>query len=126
MQNKQNAAAGKARAVNKRKALIIFVSAFAAAAIIFGAAFGILSAIKEANAVFSYDGVVMDKEVASFFIGRFKTKYIHDLKSQYKDAENTEKFWSSSYDAERTHGEIMQSLAELQLKQIVINNYFYT
>ena len=130
-QNERNAKMQKTQKVkdaklNKKKALIIFVSAFIAVAVIFGAVMGIVSAVKEANAVFSFDGVIMDEDVASFFIGRFKTKYIHDLRaSGYTNAENTEKFWNSAYDKDRTHGDIMISLAERQLKQIVVNNYLF-
>ncbi len=111
--------------INKKKLLTILICTFLAAVILFGAVLGIISVVKSRNAVISYEGITMDEKVASFFVGRFKTKYIRDLRSDGYPAVNTEEFWNSKYDSEKTHGEIMKEFATLQLKQIIINNYLF-
>lgn len=111
--------------ISRKKLLIIFISAFLGIAVILGAVLGIMAYIRQANAAISYEGQVMDKEVASFFIGRLKTKYIHDLKSEYPEAYDSPYFWNKQYDEEHTHGEIMQQFAEYEIRRILINNYIF-
>lgn len=110
----------------RKRIFIICISLFLGAALVFGAVLGIITAVRYSKAVISYDGIVMDEKVASFFVGRFKTQYIHDLRTAgYKSAADTEYFWNSQYDEKNTHGEMMRSLAERKIKQILIDNYLF-
>ena len=82
--------------------------------------------MRAAGAVVSFEGVVLDEEVSAFFVGRFKTGYIRELREAgYSNAENTDAFWNSAYDKDTTHGELMQSLAARQLKEIAVTNYLF-
>ena len=116
----------KNKAFGRKRFFIILISALLATAVIFGAVLGVVAYVRSASAVVSFDGVTMDEKVATFFIGRFKTKYIYQLRSSgYPNADNTESFWNSKYDENTTHGELFTRLATNQLREIAVTSYLF-
>jgi hypothetical protein len=67
----------------------------------------------------------MNKEVASFFVSRFKVEYISALRSSGVNATDTEAFWSSKDDTGATYGESFRTLAEQYLKEVVATAYLF-
>jgi hypothetical protein len=110
---------------NGKRTLLIFVAAFLALALVFGATLGIITAIKRANSVVSYDGVTMTKPVASFFISRFKVEYISALRASGVNALDTPAFWASNDDSGEEYGEKFKALAVQYLKEIVSTAYLF-
>lgn len=108
-----------------KRALIIFIAAFLSLALVFGATLGVIAIVKRAGSVVSYDGVTMNKEVASFFISRFKVEYISALRSSGVNVTDTEAFWNSKDDTGATYGESFRTLAEQYLKEVVATAYLF-
>ena len=108
-----------------KRALIIFIAAFLSLALVLGATLGVIAIVKRAGSVVSYDGVTMNKEVASFFVSRFKVEYISALRSSGVNATDTEAFWSSKDDTGATYGESFRTLAEQYLKEVVATAYLF-
>ncbi len=116
--NKTNTLSGK-------RALIVFISALLSLALIFGATLGIIAIVKSASSVVSYQGITMNKSVASFFISRFKVEYISALRSSGVEATDSDAFWSTKDDTGVTYGEKFSSLAVQYLKEVVATAYLF-
>ena len=108
-----------------KSSLVIFIGVFLALALIFSATLGIISAVKGAASVVSYEGITMDKSVASFFVSRFKVEYISALRKSGVNAADTEAFWASKDDTGATYGEKFNTLAVQYLKEIVATAYLF-
>ena len=114
------------KSTGKSKVVVFFVGGFLALVLIFGMVLGSIAIVKNAGAVVSYEGVTMDKEVASFFLSRFKVEYLSSLLSGgYELADDTEEFWASEYSEGVTHGERYEQMAEKYLKEIVVSTYLF-
>ena len=109
----------------KKRSLLSFVAVFIALALVLGATLGIITIVKRAQSVVSYEGVTMNKPVASFFISRFKVEYISALRSSGVNASDTDAFWSSKDDTGATYGDQFTQLAEQYLKEIVATAYLF-
>ena len=108
-----------------KRALIIFVAAFLSLALVLGATLGIISMVKKAGSVVSYEGITMNKQVASFFVSRFKVEYISALRSSGVNASDTEAFWSLKDDTGVTYADKLCTLAEQYLKEVVASAYLF-
>ena len=108
-----------------KRALIIFVAAFLSLALVLGATLGIISMVKKAGSVVSYEGIIMNKQVASFFVSRFKVEYISALRSSGVNASDTEAFWSLKDDTGVTYADKFRTLAEQYLKEVVASAYLF-
>ena len=108
-----------------KRALIIFVAAFLSLALVLGATLGIISMVKKAGSVVSYEGITMNKQVASFFVSRFKVEYISALRSSGVNASDTEAFWSLKDDTGVTYADKFRTLAEQYLKEVVASAYLF-
>lgn len=108
-----------------KRALIIFVAAFLSLALVLGATLGIISMVKKAGSVVSYEGITMNKQVASFFVSRFKVEYIAALRSSGVNASDTEAFWSLKDDTGVTYADKFRTLAEQYLKEVVASAYLF-
>ncbi len=108
-----------------KRALIIFMAAFLSLALVLGATLGVIAIVKRAGSVVSYEGITMNKQVASFFVSRFKVEYISALRSSGVNATDTKAFWSSKDDTGATHGEKFRALAEQYLKEVVATAYLF-
>ncbi len=79
----------------KAKLWIILVSVFAAAILIFGAVMGIIIAVTNANAVFSYNGINLSRGVTNYIASVYKYEYLSRLNKNGISATDTEGFWNS-------------------------------
>ena len=107
--------------VKKNRFLLIFVCIFVSLAVVLGATLGIISAIKNRNAIISYGGVTMNEEVASYFATRYKTSFM----SKIQGSEDSPGFWNSKDESGKTYGELLTIECEDYLRQIVIANYLF-
>ena len=112
------------KAKNKRS-LLVFVAVFLSLALVLGATLGIIAIVKRSQSVVSYEGVTMNKPVASFFISRFKVEYISALRASGVNATDTDAFWASKDDTGTTYGAKFTQLAEQYLKEIVATAYLF-
>lgn len=108
----------------KNKAVIIFISVFVGIVIALGATVGIISAVKHANAVVSYNGTSMDREVASFFVSLYKVDYLREVRGEGENP-NREGFWESEYKDGKTYGEDFSERAKNYLKEILVACYIF-
>lgn len=108
-----------------KRALIIFIAAFLSLALVLGATLGIITIVKRAGSVVSYNGITMNKSVASFFISRFKVEYISALRASGVNATDTAEFWASKDDAGESYGDKFGALAEQYLKEVVATAYLF-
>lgn len=116
---------GYTGAKKRNRVVIIFVSVFVLALIIFGTTLGIISAVRHAGAVYSYNGTVMDKGVAAFFTSRFKVDYFTALRNEGYTPIDDEEFWSSEYKDGVSFRESFSGLLEAHLKEILVANYIF-
>ena len=107
------------------RAVIIFVSVFLLALLIFGLVMGIISAVKHAGAVYSYNGTVMDRRVAAFFASRYKVDYFSALKNEGHKPTDDEEFWASEYKDGVSFRENYAKLLDAHLKEILVANYIF-
>ena len=119
-----NAAAAESK-IRKPGFLKTFVCIFAAVVIVFGATLATVVAIRGASAAASYEGLTMDKKVASYFVSEFKRIYIANAKPDYPMASDSPVFWRSNADCETTHGELLEIGAKEYISQILVANYLF-
>lgn len=104
----------------KNRAVIIFISVFLALVILLGVIIGVISAVRHANAVVEYNGVTVNRKIASFFISRLKVDYLSE-----HNGHDDESFWNSEYKDGVTYGQDFLSIAEQHLREIVATNYMF-
>ena len=97
----------KPKMSRNNRILTICVCIFLSILLIFGATLGIIMGINEANTVMKLGGVSMSEGVVRVFASYFKSLHLADLRlAGYDGAEDTDAFWASPYDEERTQGEV--------------------
>ena len=109
----------------KNRVVIIFVSVFLSALIIFGIVMGIIAAVNYSNAVYTYNGTGMDGRVAAFFASRYKVDYFSALRSEGHNPTDDEEFWGSEYKDGVTYRESFSELVDAHLKEILVANYIF-
>ena len=113
----------------KRKNIFLttFICIFLALVFVFGIVLGIITAVKNANAVVKYEGLTMDKETASFFVTYYKYRYMSILSSLgVENVEDTPGFWNKIYKKEEvSYGELLKKSTEQYIRQIMVANYLY-
>ena len=109
----------------RNRVVIIFVAVFLSAILIFGIVLGVIAAVKHANAVYSYNGTVMDKRVASFFASRYKVDYFSALRSEGHTPIDDEEFWGSEYKDGVSYRDNFSKLLDAHLKEILVANYIF-
>lgn len=107
--------------------LITFVCIFLALVLIFGAVIGIITLVKNTNAVVKYEGLTMDKETASFFVTYYKYRYMSILSSLgVENVEDSRGFWNEIYEKEGvSYGELLTKSTEQYIRQIMVANYLF-
>ena len=107
------------------RGLIVFIAIFLCAVIIFGIVFGVIAAIRHKNAVVIYQGITMDKEVASFFASYYKTQYMNALISTGVEAADSEWFWNSEYEKGKTYGDALIDGINSYIKNVIVASYLF-
>lgn len=107
--------------------LTTFICVFLALVLIFGAVLGIITAMKNLNAVVKYEGQTMDKDTASFFVTYCKYRYMSILSSMgVENVEDTKGFWNKTHDNEGvSYGELLIKNTEQYIRQVMVANYLF-
>ncbi len=108
---------------NNKKLVIIIVSVFLSLVLLFGAIFGIVIAVKNANYVMKYGSVGIDSGVACFLASHYKTVFMRGLGDE--GVEDTEKFWSQPYFEDKTIGDYLVYATEEFIKNVIASNYIF-
>ena len=115
-----------ARKKPKRSFLTIFICISLAIVLALGIVLGIVMTTKKANAAVSFDGVTMDKKVASFFVSRNKSMYIRFLRQTgVEGAEDTVAFWNTNSGEGKTYGELLDENTRNYIRWIIVTNYIF-
>ena len=114
------------KSAKKKNFLLIFISAFAAAVLVFGIVLGIVSGVKKSKTVVSFGGLMMDDEVTSFFVSQYKYSFMNMLSaSGHKNVEDSPGFWNKDSGNGKTYGELLRESAKEYLAQVLVTNYLY-
>ncbi|MBO5906547.1 MAG: hypothetical protein J6Q85_00140 [Clostridia bacterium] len=124
----KTATVGQHTAQKKKKVNVLttFICIFLGVAIIFGAALGIMIAVREARAVAKYSGVTMDGGVANFFASRYKIEYIGALRDEGIMAYDTEQFFESLAEDGKSYGEHFLEGFKDYIRRIIVANKIYS
>lgn len=113
-------------AARRKNPLLIIVAVIVSLGILIGVALGVVSCVLSMNAVMEYEGVRLDKKVASYLSSTYKSTYLAYLRaSGVTHAEDNAEFWQSRTPSGSTYGEDFEKSAEQYLRQIVVGVYLY-
>lgn len=113
----------KAEKSNRKRILLIIICIFLSIVLIFGITLGIIIGVKNANALFSYEGTTLDEGEAMFFASYYKYRFIVEYASH--GAEDASSFWSLKYDGDTTYGELLERKTEEYLRNVTVANYLF-
>lgn len=120
------ACASDAQAPKKSKFLKVFICAFLAVVIIFGATVAIIMNLRHADAVVYADGVYINEGVANYFASQYKVIYLAKLNGQQVvDVKDTEEFWSRKADDGKTYGDKFLAGFKSYLTEIIAGNIIF-
>jgi hypothetical protein len=111
-----------ARVKKNRRIVLILISVFLAAVLIFGAVIGTASLVRHSRAVIKYNGVLIDGGVASYLAATYKNAFMTMLGTAY----DTEEFWSQNVPAEDcTYGEILEKRTSEYIRRVAVGSYLF-
>lgn len=106
---------------NKRIFLIVIASLLTAV-LIFGAVYGILSAIKRDRATAIYEGITIDKGVTNYLAATYKSSYMKSIGEAY----DTPEFWATKpATSNKTYGESLKEDTEEYIRSVIIGAYLF-
>lgn len=112
-----------------KRIIIIFVSAFLAAALLFGIVLASVMLAKNASYAVKLDNVGITEGVANYFVTEFKAEYIKKLNSAGVIASDTAAFWNSPYInstvSTSTHGDYLKYYVENSIKSLIASNIIF-
>ncbi len=112
-----------------KRIIIIFVSAFLAAALLFGIIFGSVLIARNASYAVKLKSVGMTEGVLNYFVTELKYEYIKKLRDSKIDVTDTEAFWASKYVSaelsKSTHGDYLKLYVEDKVKSILAANLIF-
>jgi hypothetical protein len=110
---------------SKNKIVITIISVLLALIIIFGITLGIIFGVRSARAVFSYEGVTLNKEEVNYLSSYYKYEFIRALNKSGIKAEDKPEFWNSEYKDGVTYAQMLRDSTEAYIREIVIANYLF-
>ena len=110
---------------SKNKIVITIISVLLALIIIFGVTLGIIFGVRSARAVFSYEGVTLNKEEVNSLSSYYKYEFIRALNKSGIKAEDKPEFWNSEYKDGVTYAQMLRDSTEAYIREIVIANYLF-
>ncbi len=105
--------------------LTTFVCIFLAVVLVFGSTLMIILGVRNSKAVARYQGVTMEKGVASYFIAEFKSTYLSNLSKTVPEACDAPIFWQTTSENGKTYGELFVTGAREYISQILVANYLF-
>ncbi len=116
----------KAPMEKSKRLLLIFTSVFLGIVLLFGIVLVTVVTVRNAGAVMSYNGSVIDEGVANYLAASYKYEYIKQLNSNGISASDSERFWSSTdNDTGRTYGELLTESTEEYIKTVLVGSYLF-
>ncbi len=115
-------------AANSRKTkriLITIVCILLAVVIIFATTLGIISALKNASYLAHFEGIGIDKGVASYLVSYYKTQYMASLKVEDVEPSDTEGFWNLKVYKDYTYGDYLRISTETYIRQLISANRIF-
>lgn len=108
---------------SRKKILLIIICIFLSLILAFGVTLGIIIGVKNARAIFSYEGVTLDEGEVNFLASYYKYRFI----TQYASvgAEDSSYFWDSKYDSNTTYGELLLKKTDEYIRNVTVANYLF-
>ncbi len=124
MKSSQN---NEIKSTRVRKIIPIVICSMLAAVLIFGAALGIATALREANSVVSYNGVTVDRGVASYLISTYKATYISSLRASGVFVTDAPFFWEKVAEgySDTTYGDLLRRECERYVRSVAVCAYLF-
>ena len=110
--------------ISGKKITVIFISVFLALVLALVGTLGVISVIREANAVVVLDGATIDKGVASFLISRYRVSTYPDEVRALGGDVNSKDFWESTI-AGVPAKEHFENCANTYLRGILVESYIF-
>ena len=122
MQNK-NSNNGKLNnsTVKGKRIIIIGVSALLLLTLVFGIVLFAVAWTRNLKAVVKYEGVLIDRGVASYLASTYKTVFLSELEDGYDAPE----FWESEYKRGETYGELLQEKTLEYIKGVTVGAFLF-
>ncbi len=111
--------------VASKRALVILVSVFLGALIIFGATLGIVSAVRSSRAYFSYNGIIADRGVVNYLASTRKSDFMRTLTYEGVECYDDEEFWHSKNSDGEEYGELLAREIESYISSVVVGAYLF-
>lgn len=124
MKEKNMNKSGTMSAASKR-ALIILVSVFLGAVILFGATLGIVSAVRSSRAYFSYKGVTVPVGVVNYLAATRKSAFMSTLTREGVECYDKPEFWNSKNALGVEYGEVLEDEIEHYVSSVIVGAYLF-
>lgn len=112
--------------VHKNRFILTFVCVFVSAVLVLGIVLGIVSGVKKSKTVASFQGVGIDREVASFFASQYKYSFMNMLSaSGHKNVEDSPGFWNKDSGNGKTYGDLLKESTKEYIAQVLVTNRLY-
>ena len=109
----------------EKRLIVIIVSVFLAAVLLFGAIYGIVIAVINAGYVMTYGGIGVDSGVVAYLTSYYKAVYMKNLAQDGNEVEDTAEFWGQIMVNETTLGDYLKYSTENYIKQVLAVNYLF-
>lgn len=110
------------KSLDKKRLLIVLVSVFVGAVVLFGAVFGIIAAVRNARAAMKYRSTYLSAGVASYLASTYKTDFIKGLGIEVTD---TPDFWNSEYKDGISYADTLRQETERYIRNVVAGSYLF-
>ena len=116
---------GKVSDEPKNRFFKIFVSAFLSLVLVLGAVLALIVAFANKGAVVEYEGISINEESANYICSYYKYRYMSSLSSAGVSVADSEEFWNTAAEGEKTYGDLLRENAGEYLKQLLCAVYLY-
>ncbi len=111
-------------AITKR-ILLITVCALVGIAVILGGVLGIITAVKQANALVRFDGVTMNEGEVKYLVSYYKAQYMTSLSKSGVAVSDTPEFWAKEVYNGSTYLDYLRISTESYLRQLCAANKIF-
>ena len=111
--------------IDTKKIIPIILAAILALILVFGVVLGVITMVREMTAVVSYNGITINKGVASYLAASFKHTYLRYLAQSGVNAYDGRAFWISESEDGRTYGELFKTECETYIRNVAVGAYLF-
>lgn len=109
----------------KKSFLKIFALVFLSAVMLFGATLGIISSVINSNSVFKYEGVSLGSGEVNYLASYYKYRYMVSLSSGGVSVSDTNEFWNSAAEGDKTYSDLLREKTEGYIKEMLVAVYLF-